>query len=92
MTKDLNTPYGAAWHRLYDLVETRNKLLRDLQQMAGFPGNFSPATSMYWGFNYERARQLLIDAEQLEPAIEAAMREFNAEAAEIGRPFFEKRN
>ncbi|HTO99910.1 MAG TPA: hypothetical protein VMJ64_00945 [Anaerolineales bacterium] len=90
MTKELRTPYEIAWRRLFDLMEKRNRLLRSVEQLAGFSGNFSPATSMYWQFDYDRARLLLASAERLEPDIDDAIEEVNALAVEAGRPAITK--
>jgi hypothetical protein len=80
-----------AWGRLFDLVEQRNMLLRQLGTMATFASEFSPATDMFMEFDFDMAREILAKVEPMSPRIYAAIDELNRYAGQIGKPKIERR-
>ena len=90
MTQDIRQLHKQAWNLLFDLVKQRNALLRSVAVRANWASNLTPATGMIGEFDYDLAREMLATAEQLTPAIYAAMEELNVIAAQIGAPQIRK--
>jgi hypothetical protein len=67
VVNDLRKNYQAAWNRLFDLVQERNKLLKTLSTMAQFAGGFTPDTSMFFEFDFDRAQDILAKVQAMKP-------------------------
>jgi DnaJ-domain-containing protein 1 len=83
---DVRKSYEAAWNRLIDLVEQRNKLLRTLGAMAQFAGDFTPDTAMFMEFDFDKAQEILVQVQEMTPPIYAAIEEVNGYREQIGKP------
>ena len=74
---DARKQYDVAWRRLFDLVKHRNQLLRQLEQMSNYRGDFSPATAMFMEFDIDKAGDILVRSKAMTPGIYAAVGELN---------------
>ncbi len=88
---DVRKKHDEAWNRLFELVKLRNNMLRRVGRMAEFAAEFSPATSMFIEFDYDKARELLGSAEAMGPLIDAALEHYNELAKQIARPQVDKK-
>ncbi len=78
--------YEEAWHDLFDLVISRNRLLRRLEEMARVAMEMSPATGLVIEFDVSRAEQLVAGIEELNQLISAGIQEVNLYAEQCGAP------
>ena len=87
---DVHKLHAAAWARLYDLVQQRNRLLRDLAVRAEWASELTPESGRFGEFNTDQARDLLAKLDAMTPTIDAAIDELNSHAEKIGRPEIER--
>ncbi len=78
--------YDEAWNQLFDLVASRNALLRSLYTMSRLAMDVTPASGMVIEFEVTRAEELVAKIEQLTAAISAGIREVNSLAERCGAP------
>ena len=83
--------HDVAWQRLFELVQQRNTLLRQVGAMANFAADFIPATAMFMEFDFEQAQTILAKVEAMTPAIDAAIAKVNGYAKQIGKPKIERK-
>ncbi len=91
-TANVRELYDLAWHELFDLVESRSKLLRKLDMMARMAMDLTPATGMVIEFDVSRAEQLLAGIDDLMPRISAGIQKVNGYAEQCGRPTIKWQN
>ena len=87
---DVHKLHAAAWARLYDLVQQRSRLLRDLAVRAEWASELTPESGRFGEFNTDQARDLLAKLDAMTPTIDAAIDELNSHAEKIGRPEIER--
>jgi hypothetical protein len=83
--------HDAAWQRLFELIQQRNTLLRQVGAMANFAADFIPATAMFMEFDFKQAETILAKVQAMTPAIDAAIAEVNGYAKQIGKPKIERK-
>ena len=84
--------YDEAWNQLYDLVASRNSLLRALDTMSRLAMDVTPASGLVIEFEVTRAEELVAKIEQLTAEISAGIREVNSLAERCGAPSIQWRN
>lgn len=78
--------YEEAWHDLFDLVVSRNLLLRRLDKMARVAMDVTPATGLVIEFDVSRAERLVAEIEELNQLISAGIQDVNLYAEQCGAP------
>ncbi|HEX8991460.1 MAG TPA: hypothetical protein VF784_07250 [Anaerolineales bacterium] len=84
--------YDEAWNQLFDLVASRNALLRALNTMSRLAMEVTPASGMVIEFEVTRAEELIVKIEQLTGEISAGIREVNTLAERCGAPSVQWQN
>jgi hypothetical protein len=84
--------HDVAWQQLFELVQQRNTLLRQLGAMASFAADFSPATAMFMEFDFDQAQAILAKVQAMMPGIDKAIAKVNVYAAQIGKPKIERKS
>lgn len=83
--------HDLAWQQLFELVQQRNTLLRQVGAMANFAADFVPATAMFMEFDFEQAQTILAKVQAMTPTIDAAIAQVNGYAKQIGKPKIERK-
>jgi hypothetical protein len=84
--------YDDAWNQLFDLVASRNALLRALEAMSRLAMDVTPASGMVIEFEVTRAEELVARIEQLTGEISAGIQEVNILAEHCGAPSIKWQN
>ncbi len=84
--------YDEAWHRLFDLVSSRNALLRTLETMTRLAMDMTPASGFVIEFDVSRAEEIMAGIERLTGEISASMQEVNSLAEQCGAPSIKWQN
>jgi hypothetical protein len=84
--------YDEAWHELFDLVESRNKLLRSLGMMSNLAMEVTPAAGMVIEFDVSRAEELVAGVDELTHRISAGIQRVNSYAEKCGAPSLKWQN
>lgn len=84
--------YDDAWNQLFDLVASRNALLRVLETMSRLAMDVTPASGMVIEFEVTRAEELVARIEQLTGEISAGIQEVNILAEQCGAPSIKWQN
>ncbi len=78
--------YDEAWNQLFDLVTSRNALLRTLETMSRMAMEITPASGLVIEFDVSRAEEIVARIEQITAEISAAIQEVNNLAEQCGAP------
>lgn len=84
--------HDEAWNELFDLVMSRNEVLKRLDMMAKMAMDMTPATGMVIEFDVTRAEELIAAIDDLTPRISAGIQRVNRLAEQCGRPSLKWQN
>ncbi len=77
--------YEEAWRRLVEIVDRRNRLLSELQQLVSVAAGSHPAEGYLVTLDAERAKALIDEIDSLRPRLDAALAQLNETGAAIGK-------